>query len=230
MEIDKINEILGKRFGRLTVLEYSHSEGKNGMHVVYRCICDCGNKKNIRRSALICNRTKSCGCLKKKIVYGFGINDYNDLVKIGEKHIESYKNWRSMIERCYSDRWLAKYPTYIGCSVCEEWRYFTNFKKWFDENYIDGYALDKDLLVQGNKIYSPETCCFVPQYINNIFLNRAKDRGIYPIGVSLEKRNGKLFSSCRIDGQNKFLGYFENEDEAHEAYKKERYAEIKKEN
>lgn len=75
-----------------------------------------------------------------------------------------------MLRRCYDKQFQERQPTYKGCIVCEEWYNFQNFAKWFDENYyeIEGekIALDKDLLKLNNKIYSPSTCCFLPQRIN----------------------------------------------------------------
>lgn len=66
-------------------------------------------------------------------------------------------------------------PTYEGCTVCDEWLYFSNFKKWFDENYIEGFQLDKDIIIRGNKVYSPQTCCFVPKEINIISKIKVKE-------------------------------------------------------
>lgn len=78
-----------------------------------------------------------------------------------------------MLERCYSARYQERKPTYKGCSVCDEWLNYQNFAKWYDDNYyeIKGeiMCLDKDILVKGNKIYSPENCVFVPNYINVLF-------------------------------------------------------------
>ena len=101
------------------------------------------------------------GCLKcsmYSLVSGVGIND----IEINTKD-KCYKVWHSMMNRCYSKKYHSKFPTYQNCSVCNEWTYLSNFKRWFDENYVDGYVLDKDILVKGNKVYSPETCCFVPE-------------------------------------------------------------------
>lgn len=50
-----------------------------------------------------------------------------------------------------------------GCSVCEEWLTFSNFKRWMEQQDYEGKALDKDLLVSQNKTYSSETCVFVPR-------------------------------------------------------------------
>lgn len=120
---------------------------------------------------------------KNKLVYGVGVNDYDSDVYNNKIPLNSYKSWGHMIERCYSPRFQIRNPTYIGCSVCDEWLLFSNFKKWFDENYVDGFALDKDILVEGNKVYSPDTCRFVPQYLNNLLNNRVRVRENLPRGV-----------------------------------------------
>lgn len=90
------------------------------------------------------------------------------------------------------------HPTYKGCTVCDEWHNFQVFAKWYDENYylLDDQRteLDKDILIKGNKTYSPETCVFVPQRINGLFTKREKDRGNLPIGVSLHKKYNKYYS------------------------------------
>lgn len=127
---------------------------------------------------------------RKRLKYGVGIND----LLYAENDV-AYKYWHSMLCRCYDKKFHTKEPSYIGCSVCPEWLYFSNFKKWFDENYIEGCHLDKDILVKGNKIYSPQTCCFVPQKINSLIAFRKNiSRGL-PTGVT--KRNGKYIASSR---------------------------------
>ena len=67
----------------------------------------------------------------------------------------AYRCWHNMLIRCYDENYQKREPSYIGCSVCDEWLVFSNFKRWFDENYVKDYQLDKDILVKGNKIYSP---------------------------------------------------------------------------
>lgn len=101
----------------------------------------------------------------RKPVFGVGIND----VKTKTKGTKPYLVWKAMLSRCYSDYTQSTNPAYIGCSVCDDWLTFSRFKAWFDANYKDGTQLDKDILVRGNKVYSPETCCFVPQKVNQIF-------------------------------------------------------------
>ena len=92
-----------------------------------------------------------------------------------------------MIQRCYSDKLQERFPTYRGCSVCDGWLLLSNFKEWYDIHYRDGMSLDKDILIPGNKVYSPDTCRFVPGYINSLLTNAGAIRGDYPLGVRAMK-------------------------------------------
>lgn len=163
------------------------------------------------------------GCLKccfdnrRHPIFGFGINDYEGTIIDDNGKIEVfYSVWHSMIRRCYSKYHKQHGPTYEGCSVCNEWKYLSNFKKWFDENHTEGCHLDKDILVQGNKVYSPHTCCFVPQYINSLLTDHRAARGQCKIGVVKSGKN--YVSSVNYDGKSIYLGTFETEQEAHLAY------------
>lgn len=113
---------------------------------------------------------------KKHVKLHFGINDLD-----GEEQSKAYRIWCCMISRCYSKN--GGVGTYYECSVCEEWRFFSSFKDWFDSKYVEGYCLDKDILIKGNKIYSPDTCCFVPAIINAIFKKYHKKTSL-PTGIS----------------------------------------------
>lgn len=156
----------------------------------------------------------------KKIVFGVGINDV-----IGAKRTKAWRKWMSMLTRCYGVDNFGDRPTYADCHVCNEWHLFSNFKVWFDDNYVDGCVLDKDLLIRGNKIYSPETCCFVPQRINTIVLDRGRDRGKYPVGVS--KQGHKFQVGVNIDGKRKYIGLYDTVEDAFNAYKYEKEKYIK---
>ena len=79
------------------------------------------------------------------------------------KSVKSYVIWQSMIGRCYDESIQDKNPTYKGCAVCDTWHNYQNFAEWFNENYIDGYELDKDIKIKGNRVYSPEACMLVPK-------------------------------------------------------------------
>ena len=140
-----------------------------------------------------------------------------------------------MLLRCYDEKYHEKYPTYKNCKVCEEWHNYTNFGDWFVDNYyeIEGQkmCLDKDILYKGNKVYSPNTCVFVPNNINVLFVKGNKMRGDYPIGVDYNKINGKFRVRCSIydfkenKNKSKHLGYYNTPEDAFETYKqfKEQY-------
>ena len=164
---------------------------------------------------------------KRKLVYGVGINDASYIVtaKVDGKNkmCPYYHRWINMLERCYSGKYQARCPTYIGCSVCEEWLLFSNFKKYMTGLDWQGKELDKDILVQGNKIYSPDNCVFLTSAINRLLLDNKAARGKYPQGVTFNKMVGKFGTQCAVNGKPKNLGYFDNPDEASAAYKKFKY-------
>lgn len=84
------------------------------------------------------------------------------------KITKAYNTWRNILKRCYCEKTQVKQPTYIGCSVDTIWHEFQSFAEWFDKNHIEGYHLDKDIKIKGNKVYSPETCIFVSRNENNV--------------------------------------------------------------
>lgn len=150
-------------------------------------------------------------------VYNVGICDIH--TRENNTTLKSYMTWYDMIRRCYNEVKQITHPTYKKCSVCDEWHTFSNFKNWFDVNYTNGYHLDKDILSHENKIYSPTTCCFIPRELNVLLNTNDKSRGIYPIGVSWRKREKKFIASIKLNGKNKHLGYFDNQTDAHNAWK-----------
>ena len=103
---------------------------------------------------------------KRKPIYGWGINDADYVVSYAvngkRKSCQYYEKWVGMLRRAFSEKYKAKNPSYLCVTVCEEWKYFSNFKKWMETQYFDGLELDKDILKSGNSVYSPETCAFVP--------------------------------------------------------------------
>lgn len=148
---------------------------------------------------------------------------------ISNRITSCYRCWSGILCRCYDERTRLKYPTYIDTIVCEEWHNFQNFAEWYKDNYIEGYQLDKDILIKGNKIYSPETCCFVPSVINTLFTNRRKLRGELPLGVTKLKSNKSKFeASLRKESKLISLGTFNSPEEAFIAYKVEKESHIKK--
>ena len=159
---------------------------------------------------------------KKGLVCGIGINDLDCM-----RATIAYNKWKSMLERCYVSKVHAKRPTYICCYVCEEWLTFSNFKKWFDENYQEDTVLDKDIILKNNHVYSPQTCCFVPTEINALLTNRKNHRGNYPQGVTMQRWNNctRYYASISKNGKKVKLGCYKTPLEAFFAYKsaKEHY-------
>lgn len=152
-----------------------------------------------------------------KTVYNVGyIGEGKYKISKDNKSTKCYATWKSILQRCYDAYYINKRPTYIDCYVCEEWHCFQNFAKWYEENYYEcnneRMELDKDILYKGNKIYSPQNCCFVPQRINTLFTKSNKTRGEYPIGVSYYSITNELRVRCSIyennRAKNKHLGYF----------------------
>lgn len=168
-----------------------------------------------------------------KLVYDVGINDADYVTQIKETigHTDGkrkqkvvwicpyYRTWASMLNRCYSDK---KYPTYKGCTVCDEWLIFSKFKSWMDVQDWEGKQLDKDILFPDNKAYRPETCVFVDSSINTFIIESGVIRGEYPIGVYWAKRGEKFKAqiSNPFTGKREYLGYFTDPQEAHQAWLK----------
>ena len=141
-----------------------------------------------------------------------------------------YSIWNKIHRRSYDYKTQEIEPTYIGCSVAEEWHNFQNFAEWYEENWnpetMQNWQIDKDILIKGNKIYSPETCCFVPHEINSLLTNKSSHRGNYPIGVQLN-RSGTFSARCRINGKTIYLGTYDTAEEAFQDYKKAKEQYIK---
>lgn len=159
-----------------------------------------------------------------------GIRDIDFyIINKNKKLKQAYMFWRNMLIRSYNYEWKIKHPSYSDCSVCKEWKYYSNFLSWYNSSYYEAEGqrmeLDKDILFKGNKTYSPETCVFVPHFINTLFTKGESKRGQYLIGVSYSKRYQTFHSSMGRYGKRKHLGSFKSETDAFDSYKinKEQY-------
>lgn len=170
----------------------------------------------------------------KKLVYGVGINDadyrVHEFERIGEKlnlmwRCPFYSFWTEMLRRVYSKKMHAKYPNYEQCTLVDEWHVFSNFRKWAIGQPWEGNQLDKDILKQGNKLYSPDTCIFIPQNLNTFLTDRAAKRGDHPIGVYFQKSAGKYKARCSnpFTGEYEYLGLYVDSSDAHEAWRKRKH-------
>jgi len=167
-------------------------------------------------------RANSGSISHRKLILGVGVNDawYMTQVKDSDgvkSYCPYYTKWSGMLTRCYSKKYQKRQPTYVGCSVCTEWLIFSTFRKWMETQDWKGKQLDKDILVKGNKVYSPDTCVFVSKGLNVTFKDWSRVRGKYPQGVSLS-RQGKYVVKCNANGVRTRLGTYSCVKQAEIAY------------
>lgn len=167
-----------------------------------------------------------------KTVYGVGyLGEGKYPTFINSKKTKCYMAWTDMMKRCYEESYKEKRPSYINCEVCDEWHCYQNFAEWFENNYYEieneKMNLDKDILIKGNKLYSPEACVYVPSRINALFTKANAKRGDLPIGVSIHQGHYKAHISKLVDGkkQMRYYGKYDTPEEAFVCYKqiKEEY-------
>ena len=156
-------------------------------------------------------------------VFGVGVVGTKYPITISGRNTKEYDLWKSMVRRCYSDKYQKKYPTYEGCKVSDNFKSYEYFYEWCNKQIgfgNKGFDLDKDLLVKGNKVYSEYSCIFLPNEINLLLTKRTASRGNHLIGVYYHKR-GKVFMAqvSKNKGKQEKLGSFNTELEAFNAYK-----------
>ena len=153
-----------------------------------------------------------------------GVGKYKCKRDNEENLSEVYETWMGMLRRCYFDN--IKFPAYYDkCIVCEEWHNFQNFAEWYTQNFYqvgtERMHLDKDILVKGNKFYSPDTCLIVPQRINMLFLQKPNKYNL-PSGISPMANN-----RYRADYNGKKVGNYNTLEEAIQAHDNEKRKAIR---
>jgi len=172
---------------------------ENSVNVTVRF--DCGHERKTRTGDIRRGRVKNHN---KKTIYGVGFigaGEYKS--RIDGELTKAYSVWSGIMQRCYDISCKAYSSGYSDCSVDSRWHNFQNFAAWHHDNYIYGYHLDKDLLVIGNRIYSEDTCIFVPQWVNNLFAN-SSTTGCRPKGdgyAAYYAANGKQIHAGMFDCQ-----------------------------
>lgn len=139
-------EMIGKKFGRLTVLEECKERDKY-KYKVYKCQCDCGNIIYVNSNKLKSGNTKSCGCLKA-----------DQLAKHKKCKTRLYSIYNNMKNRCYNKKHRDyKYYGGRGIAICDEWlNDFQAFYDWaIDNDYKENLTIDR-LDVNGD--YEPSNC------------------------------------------------------------------------
>ena len=164
-------------------------------------------------------------------VYGIGIVGTKYPISVNSVQTKEYELWIHMLQRCYSDTYKKKRPTYEGCEVSDNFKSCEYFYEWCNEQTgfnNKGWHLDKDLLVKGNKVYNENVCVFLPQEINSLLVKCTASRGDHLIGVYWNKTN-KAFRAMvsKNKGKQEHLGYFKTEIEAFKAYKQAKESFVK---
>lgn len=147
--------------------------------------------------------------MARKLVCGVGVNDAPYLIYKRDPYwtCPYYSKWKAMLSRCYNAKTQERQKTYQGSEVCEEWLTFSNFKAWMETQDWEGKALDKDFLQEGSKVYSPETCVFIPTELNNFLTLKTSLRSDTPLGVSYHKVKGVYQARCNNGyGKNIWCG------------------------
>ena len=175
-KIDRTGEVHYNNFGsKVIITEYIDCHRVKVFFTEYNWESDYLEYKHIKKGIM--------KCPYEPRVWGTGyIGEGEYKCSENNKITKAYNTWNHMLRRCYSNDFQNNNSTYIGCKVCDEWLCFQNFAKWFEENYyeVDGELmdLDKDIKIEGNKIYSPETCMFIPKEINVVFSHKTKTNHI----------------------------------------------------
>lgn len=163
-----------------------------------------------------------------KLIYGVGFNDGKYPAKVKGKNVKVYDTWRHFLQRCHCPERQRKNPTYIGCQASENFKSYSYFYEWcqnqigFDQ---ENFQLDKDFLIKGNKLYSEETCLFLPRSLNTLLISCRAARGKLPVGVSAHQ--GKFLARCCTDKLSTHIGVFNSPELAFAAYKEVKEAFIK---
>ena len=202
----------GKKFtnknGSFTIIEYINSknvtiqfeDGSKRKTDMFKI-----NNRNISNTKLYCNNG----------IFGNGKYTSAD---------RAYNSWTGMIIACYSEELRLKTLSLIDCTIDKQWLNYQIFAEWYEQNHIENFVLDKDILIKGNKKFGPDTCCFVPLEINGLFNKRDSCRGKYPIGVVRSRK--KFMAQISIYGKIR-LGLFFTPEEAFQCYKKAKEQHIK---
>jgi len=151
LDISKIYK--SNNYGPFRILNYTHSKAISIQFI------ETGYKTTAQANDI------SVGNAKDRLaptIFGIGfIGEGPHKANVNGKQTKVYVTWRNMLRRCYDAKYQAKYPTYADCTVAEEWHDFQVYAEWHIEHYIEGYELDKDCKIDGNRIYSPDTCNFI---------------------------------------------------------------------
>ncbi len=164
-------------------------------------------------------------------VFGIGTVGTKYPISEGCRGTKEYVLWKDVLRRCYSDTFQKKQPTYKDCEVSDKFKSYEHFYEWCHKQVgfgVEGFEIDKDLLIKGNKVYSEDSCVFLPAEINMVLVKCTASRGEYLIGVSWCNTKKAFVARVRKNkGKSEWLGLFRTELEAFNAYKKAKEVFVK---
>lgn len=196
--------------GDISVLKY------NNAHDVVVRFLDTGTESHVAACQI---RKGSIYDKLHRTSFGVGFVGFGQFNSINSKLAS--ETWRAMMKRCYDVKYQdEKARTYADCTVCDDWHNFQNFARWHKEKYTPGLRLelDKDLLIFGNRSYSPDACIFIPQWLNVFTANAGNIRGDFPVGVSKRRSKGDFEAYCNHNGKRIHLGVYADPWTAHSAW------------
>lgn len=151
------------------------------------------------------------GTHKHSLLYGNCISDMSVVDAHGNVR-KSFQIYAGVAQRCFDPKIKSKFPAYKDCTLSVDWHIYSIFDRWFGKNYVEGFHLDKDILVPGNKIYGPRYCRFVPPAINQLITTKCKVQNGLPRGIYYDKSRNKIVADFFGDGKRIRLGRFDVDD------------------
>lgn len=209
-----------KRFGKVVVTKYVNAKEVHikFLNTGYECV----EPMSSIVSGYVKDRSLPTTC-------GVGFIDVEG-ASIGRNMTKWYAAWNSILGRCYNENLRHKHKTYEGCIVSEDWKYLSNFKEWYNSQIgcdQDGWHIDKDLLVKGNKVYSAETCVLLPPEINSAIVVHNRGSNNFPMGVIYNCTKTRYRARIQRKGGWESLGTYDTPEEAFYAYKPVKEAYVK---
>lgn len=217
-KIDRTSEETINNFGsKMVIKEYRSTRDVDVYFPKYNWVAKNARYDNFKNGEI--------KCPYEPRYFGVGyLGEGKYTVSENGKNKKEYKIWYDMIKRCYNPKYQEEHSTYKGCKVEDYLLNFQHMAEWINENYYEvsgeKMCLDKDILYKGNKVYSRETCIFVPERINLLFVKSNKSRGDNPIGTyPLPSGNYRAMCSNGY-GKNIPLGVYPTPEEAFQRYKR----------
>jgi hypothetical protein len=212
----KTSKTIGKKYGRLVVVSKNYELSTTNKQY-FNCICDCGNKKVVSQSNLTSGSTVSCGCYNKEKAY----SNLEKMLKTNTTHGKCNTRLYKILENIktrVSNKNHKDYKYYgaKGIALCKEWN---DFKQFYDWSIKNGYKEDLQIdRIDNEGNYEPNNCRWTTASANNQNKRKQENKTSKYVGVNFHKHSNKWKSEITKNKKSYYLGIFENEKDAAEAY------------